>query len=176
MNNKKTFDQNERRQRSLLRRLNSREGKLAEKITNFAGSMDFVYFHALWFMIWIGINQGYFKPYIPIFDPFPYGLLTMVVSLEAIFLSTFIMVAQNRQSLLDKYRDLEEDIEEREEEIEQQELEEDVEGLQEDVQDIQKDMDTIQKDLDQIINSITTLQQKLSNTIDKTRTENQIKG
>jgi hypothetical protein len=79
-----------------------------------SGTMD----NAIWFIIWIGINHGFFMPFIPIFDPFPYGLLTMIVSLEAIFLSAFIMVAQNRQSLMDKYRDLEEEIDEHEEEKE----------------------------------------------------------
>jgi uncharacterized membrane protein len=164
-------DKNEQKQRTLLRRLNSPEGKFAERITSFSGSMDFVYVHAIWFIIWIGINHGFFMPFIPIFDPFPYGLLTMIVSLEAIFLSAFIMVAQNRQSLMDKYRDLEEEIDEHEEEKEQQELEEDVEDLQENVEDIQGDMDTIQKDLDVIMSSITALQQKLSTTIDKSKNQ-----
>jgi uncharacterized membrane protein len=54
----------------------------------------FVYVHILWFGGWILVNTGSFgvKP----FDPFPYGLLTMVVSLEAIFLSTFVLISQNR--------------------------------------------------------------------------------
>ena len=58
--------------------------------------MLFVYLHVLWFGAWILLNMGYFgvKP----FDPFPYGLLTMIVSLEAIFLSTFVLISQNRLS------------------------------------------------------------------------------
>jgi uncharacterized membrane protein len=50
--------------------------------------------HILWFGIWILINTGRFG--LRVFDPFPYGLLTMVVSLEAIFLSTFVLISQNR--------------------------------------------------------------------------------
>lgn len=71
--------------------------KVADKITEWAGSMGFVYFHILWFTWWILANEGFFgQKYI--FDPFPYGLLTMIVSLEAIFLATFIMISQNISS------------------------------------------------------------------------------
>jgi uncharacterized membrane protein len=101
---------------SLVKELHSAEGRLAEHITNFAGSMPFVYFHGVWFFLWIVINEGMLAFIIKPFDPFPYGLLTMIVSLEAIFLSTFIMVAQNRQALVDTYRELEEDKEQEEEE------------------------------------------------------------
>jgi uncharacterized membrane protein len=59
--------------------------------------MGFVYFHALWFGLWIALNSSHFGPQF-VFDPFPYGLLTMIVSLEAIFLATFIMISQNVQS------------------------------------------------------------------------------
>jgi uncharacterized membrane protein len=71
--------------------------RIAEVITDFAGSMGFVYFHVAWFALWIAINNGTFGA-AQIFDPFPYGLLTMIVSLEAIFLATFIMIAQNVQN------------------------------------------------------------------------------
>src|SRR5215212_9170282 len=70
------------------------EERLADSITDFSGRMYFVYFHILWFGVWILINLGYFG--IEPFDPFPYGLLTMIVSLEAIFLSTFVLISQNR--------------------------------------------------------------------------------
>ncbi len=62
----------------------------------FSGRMVFVYFHVAWFGIWILANLGFFgiKP----FDPFPFGLLTMIVSLEAIFLSTFVLISQNRSA------------------------------------------------------------------------------
>src|SRR3989304_3637665 len=56
--------------------------------------MGFAYVHIVWFGVWILLNTGWFG--IPPFDPFPYGLLTMLVSLEAIFLSTFVLISQNR--------------------------------------------------------------------------------
>jgi len=77
--------------------------KFADKITESAGSMGFVYFHTLWFGIWIVINQGWFGNWL-VFDPYPYGLLTMIVSLEAIYLSTFIMISQNRLSMQSELR------------------------------------------------------------------------
>src|SRR5262245_25949356 len=62
------------------------QNRIADQITSFAGSMWFVYIHIVWFGLWIGLGvEGY-----------PYGLLTMIVSLEAIFLSTFVMMSQNR--------------------------------------------------------------------------------
>jgi uncharacterized membrane protein len=75
----------------------SLQDKLADAITDFSGHMSFVYLHVVWFAGWIGWNLGAFgaKP----FDPFPFGLLTMIVSLEAIFLSTFVLISQNRISL-----------------------------------------------------------------------------
>lgn len=73
------------------------EDKFADKVTNFAGSLNFVYLHAVWFLIWIADNMGLFGTDNK-FDEFPFGLLTMIVSLEAIFLSTFVMVSQNRQA------------------------------------------------------------------------------
>jgi uncharacterized membrane protein len=73
----------------------TRQEKIADGITDFAGSMLFVYLHVLWFGAWIAINLGA-APALARFDPFPFGLLTLVVSLEAIFLSTFVLVSQNR--------------------------------------------------------------------------------
>jgi uncharacterized membrane protein len=67
-------------------RARSVENRIADRITEFAGSMRFVYIHVLWFSCWIGLG----------FESYPYGLLTMIVSLEAIFLSTFVMISQNR--------------------------------------------------------------------------------
>lgn len=66
----------------------------ADKITAFSGSMSFVYLHAIIFATWIIVNLIRDKRG---FDPFPFGLLTLIVSLEAIFLSTFVMLSQNRQ-------------------------------------------------------------------------------
>ncbi|HCC79220.1 MAG: hypothetical protein A2X25_15340 [Chloroflexi bacterium GWB2_49_20] len=70
------------------------QGRIADAITSFSGRMIFAYVHIVWFGIWILLNTGPFglRP----FDPFPYGLLTMIVSLEAIFLSTFVLISQNR--------------------------------------------------------------------------------
>lgn len=73
------------------------EDKLADGITKFAGNMKFVWFHTLWFGSWIAAGLGAFGPDYQ-FDAYPFGLLTMVVSLEAIFLSTFVMISQNRSS------------------------------------------------------------------------------
>jgi uncharacterized membrane protein len=72
------------------------EERLADAITDFSGRMYFVYFHIVWFAVWIFINLGYLG--IQPFDPYPFGLLTMVVSLEAIFLATFVLISQNRLS------------------------------------------------------------------------------
>jgi uncharacterized membrane protein len=70
--------------------------RTADRITKFAGSMRFVYLHLVWFGIWIVLNVGLAGLRWE-FDKFPFGLLTMVVSLEAIFLATFVMISQNRQ-------------------------------------------------------------------------------
>jgi uncharacterized membrane protein len=70
---------------------------LADVITAFSGSMLFVFLHVAWFGAWIVLNAGIFG--LPPFDAFPFGLLTMIVSLEAIFLATFVLISQNRQAL-----------------------------------------------------------------------------
>jgi uncharacterized membrane protein len=62
------------------------QNRMADAITGFAGSMVFVYIHLLWFCCWIGFGV----------EHYPFGLLTMIVSLEAIFLSTFVLISQNR--------------------------------------------------------------------------------
>lgn len=68
-------------------RARSVQNRVADVITRFAGSMWFAYLHIAWFSIWIVFRV----------ERYPYGLLTMIVSLEAIFLSTFVMISQNRQ-------------------------------------------------------------------------------
>jgi len=70
--------------------------RLSDRITAFSGSMLFILLHAIWFALWIAANLPG-VPW-PRFDAFPFGLLTMIVSLEAIFLSTFVLVTQNRQA------------------------------------------------------------------------------
>ena len=67
-------------------RRESLENRVADRITAFSGSMRFVYLHIIWFTSWIAFGV----------ESYPYGLLTMIVSLEAIFLSTFVMISQNR--------------------------------------------------------------------------------
>jgi uncharacterized membrane protein len=74
----------------------SSQDRAAGAITSFSGSMAFVYLHIAWFSMWVVLNTGRFG--VHPFDPFPYGLLTMVVSLEAIFLSTLVLITQNRLS------------------------------------------------------------------------------
>ena len=73
------------------RRAASATLRLADTITAFSGSMRFVALHIIWFGAWIIVNLAVLH-----FDPFPFGLLTMLVSLEAIFLSTFVLISQNR--------------------------------------------------------------------------------
>jgi len=80
--------------RTKAARERSLQSRIAEAITSFSGRMIFAYVHIIWFGIWILLNTGAFG--VHAFDPFPYGLLTMVVSLEAIFLSTFVLISQNR--------------------------------------------------------------------------------
>jgi uncharacterized membrane protein len=67
-------------------RSRSVQDRIADAVTRFAGSMPFVYVHIVWFALWIGFRV----------EAYPFGLLTMIVSLEAIFLSTFVMISQNR--------------------------------------------------------------------------------
>jgi uncharacterized membrane protein len=62
------------------------QDRIADAITKFSGSMPFIYVHIVWFALWIGFRV----------EKFPFGLLTMIVSLEAIFLSTFVLISQNR--------------------------------------------------------------------------------
>lgn len=84
-------------ERRIVAAIKRSEDNLADRVTAFAGSLNFVYIHMVWFGIWIAVNAGLLGASI-VFDAFPYGLLTMVVSLEAIFLATFVMVSQNRQA------------------------------------------------------------------------------
>jgi uncharacterized membrane protein len=74
--------------------------RIVDGITEFCGSMSFVYFHIVWFGAWIVWNTQRTVPHHLHFDSFPFNLLTMTVSLEAILLSTFILISQNRQSRL----------------------------------------------------------------------------
>lgn len=80
--------------------------KSADAITKTLGSMPFLALNALWFFGWIIVNNG-FVPGVAVFDPFPFGLLTMVVSLEAIFLAIIVLISQNRAA---KVADLREEV------------------------------------------------------------------
>jgi len=76
--------------------------RIADWVSWFSGSMLFLAIHAMWFISWILINTGSIG--IKAFDPYPYGLLTMIVSLEAIFLSCIVLISQNRQAEKDRVR------------------------------------------------------------------------
>ncbi|MDQ2987088.1 MAG: DUF1003 domain-containing protein [Armatimonadota bacterium] len=83
----------------------SRSERIANRIAHFTGTTFFIYLNAAFFALWILLNLGLFgaKP----FDPFPFGMLTTVVSLEAIFLSLFVLLSQNRmQELSDRQNEL----------------------------------------------------------------------
>lgn len=79
----------------------SRSDKIAEIIADFCGSMTFVWVHIIWFGAWIMINV---VPGLSHLDPFPFTFLTLVVSLEAIFLSTFILISQNHDAKISDRR------------------------------------------------------------------------
>ncbi|QQG41593.1 MAG: DUF1003 domain-containing protein [Candidatus Woesebacteria bacterium] len=70
--------------------------QIADRLTLLFGSISFFILNALLFIVWIAINTG-FVPFVPVFDPYPFILLTMFVSLEAIFLSIIVLMSQNRQ-------------------------------------------------------------------------------
>lgn len=131
------------------KKLQSSEGRFAEFITGFSGSMMFVYVHAIAFALFF------------IFRPFQIELFNIILSLEAVFLATFILVAQKRQALVDEYRELEEEREQEEEEREQEELEEEVE-------DIQKDLDDIKNAINFIQQKVTSIE-KIPNTNESTK-------
>ncbi len=92
--------------------------RVADWIAEFSGSLTFLFLHLLWFFFWILLNTHWASnidiPWVQAltgFDPFPYGLLTMIVSLEAIVLSTFVLLSQSRQVAKDKIRgDIEYDV------------------------------------------------------------------
>ena len=76
--------------------------RVADWISWFSGSMQFLALNAAWFVAWIAVNTVSLG--VPQFDPYPFGLLTMIVSLEAIFLSCFVLISQNRQAEKDRVR------------------------------------------------------------------------
>lgn len=76
--------------------------RASDAISAFSGSFAFLLINASWFAVWIGVNT--LPLGIPAFDPYPFGLLTMIVSLEAIFLSCFVLISQTRQAEKDRVR------------------------------------------------------------------------
>ena len=76
---------------------------LAEWLNSFAASTSFFVLHGIWFVVWVLWNTGTFG--LPAFDPYPFGLLTMIVSLEAIVLSIFVLMAQKRESAIAELRE-----------------------------------------------------------------------
>src|SRR3989344_829875 len=93
----KSFEAKSLRSRSFLT-------QVADDLTTICGSTPFLIFHVLIFAGWVTANTG-LVPAVPVFDPFPFVFLTMVVSLEAIFLSIFVLVSQNRSSYISTIRD-----------------------------------------------------------------------
>lgn len=93
----RSFEAKSLRSRSLLT-------QISDDLTAICGSSSFFVLHVAFFTIWIALNLGWIKEVAP-FDPFPFGLLTMIVSLEAIFLAIFILVSQNRSSYIDTLRE-----------------------------------------------------------------------
>jgi CRP/FNR family cyclic AMP-dependent transcriptional regulator len=76
--------------------------RISDWLAWFSGSMPFLFSHSVWFIVWISLNTFILGD--RAFDPFPFGLLTMIVSLEAIFLACFVLISQNRQAQKDKVR------------------------------------------------------------------------
>ncbi len=72
--------------------------RVADGIANFVGSIPFIVIHIVWFGVWVGINAGVLFGRWK-FDPYPFALLCMLVSLESVLLSTFVLIKQNRMSL-----------------------------------------------------------------------------
>lgn len=93
----KSFEAKSLRSRSLLT-------QISDDLTEICGSTPFLIFHIIFFTAWIVLNIEIIPGTIP-FDPFPFGLLTMVVSLEAIFLAIFILVSQNRSAYVNTLRE-----------------------------------------------------------------------
>jgi uncharacterized membrane protein len=77
--------------------------RIADKASAFAGSISFLVVHIFWFAAWVSANLGQ-MPGVEPFDPYPFGFLTMVVSLEAIFLSCMVLISQNRLAAKEKIR------------------------------------------------------------------------
>src|SRR6187402_1638779 len=100
-----------------IKKLRTFGDRLADKVTDISGSTAFLLVNIVWFVVWITVNKGVFGDGL-IFDEYPFGFLTMVVSLEAILLSVFVLISQNRSTKrselraeLDYIADLQADVE-----------------------------------------------------------------
>ncbi len=105
------FGENEESQRKILKSIKAKADarrtiteKIADTMTSSFGSTTFLLFNIFLFTAWILINVGYIK-LIPPFDPFPFNLLTNIVSLEAIILAIFVLISQNRTAKVDDLRE-----------------------------------------------------------------------
>jgi len=90
--------------RTKLQSKKSYINRCADFLRNSFGTVWFLVLNALIFALWLILNSGWI-PNSPIFDPYPYGFLTMAVSLEAIFLSVIVLISQNRANEIDELRD-----------------------------------------------------------------------
>jgi len=102
--------QNEAVKRKILKSLKARADarrslgeRVADIMTSMFGSMTFLFLNGVFFLLWILINLNFLDS-IPAFDPYPFNLLTMVVSLQAIFLAIFVLISQNRSVRIDDLR------------------------------------------------------------------------
>jgi uncharacterized membrane protein len=120
---------------TIPKRVHRFEAKMADRITQISGSMNFVYLHILAFTLFF------------IFRPFAVEVFNILLSLEAVFLATFIMVAQNRELEMAEERAEEED---KEEEEAHEDIQESFEDLQDEFDDLQKDLEDIKKLIEKI--------------------------
>jgi len=77
--------------------------RASDAIAAFVGTIGFVALHLIWFALWASINTGLI-PFVPAFDPYPFQLLCMIVSLEGVLLATFVLIKQNRMSYISDRR------------------------------------------------------------------------
>src|SRR5215212_10097523 len=106
---------------SIKARANQQRGwtaRVADQLTTTFGGMPFLVVNCIWFAAWIAINLGLI-PALPVFDPYPFGLLTMIVSLEAIILAIIVLISQNRAA---RIAELREEVALQVEEISEQEI------------------------------------------------------
>lgn len=82
----------------------SHSEKFADWMTDVFGTIEFLWFNIIWFALWLLINSN-LVPFIPVFDPYPFGVLTMIVSLEAIALAVIVLISQNRAARISELRE-----------------------------------------------------------------------